>query len=75
MVKGIGPVMAGRLVEMFGLDTLEVIEEAPERLQETEGIGWLHSAAGMRLRLMPGGREATEGEVCAWRSRRGTKAC
>ena len=39
MIRGIGPVMAGRLVERFGVDTLEVIEADPHRLQEVEGIG------------------------------------
>lgn len=39
LVKGIGPVMAGRLVDMFGDDTLEIIEESPERLSEVDGIG------------------------------------
>lgn len=39
LVKGIGPVMAGRLVDSFGDDTLEVIEESPERLTEVAGIG------------------------------------
>jgi exodeoxyribonuclease V alpha subunit len=39
MVRGIGPVMARRLVERFGLATLEIIESEPERLAEVEGIG------------------------------------
>ena len=39
LIKGIGPVMAGRLVERFGIHTLEVIEGDPHRLQEVEGIG------------------------------------
>jgi len=39
MIKGIGPVMASRMVKCFGLDTLEVIESRPERLTEVEGIG------------------------------------
>jgi len=39
MVPGIGAGMAGRLVDHFGADTLEVIEAAPERLVEVEGIG------------------------------------
>jgi exodeoxyribonuclease V alpha subunit len=39
MIKGIGPVMAKRLVAMFGSDTLTVIEEHIERLQEVPGIG------------------------------------
>ena len=39
LIKGIGPVMSERIVEKFGLDTLEVIEKKPERLSEVEGIG------------------------------------
>lgn len=39
MIKGIGPVTARKLVETFGLDTLEVIESNPERLAECPGIG------------------------------------
>jgi exodeoxyribonuclease V alpha subunit len=39
LIKGIGPVMARRLVERFGQDTLAVIETKAERLAEVEGIG------------------------------------
>jgi exodeoxyribonuclease V alpha subunit len=39
LVKGIGPVMAKRIVDKFGLDTFDIIEENPERLTEAEGIG------------------------------------
>ncbi|HME69367.1 MAG TPA: ATP-dependent RecD-like DNA helicase [Myxococcota bacterium] len=39
MVKGVGPVMAERLVEHFGLETLDVIDAKPERLVEVDGIG------------------------------------
>jgi exodeoxyribonuclease V alpha subunit len=39
LIHGIGPVMADRIVDRFGLETLEVIEKAPERLSEIEGIG------------------------------------
>lgn len=39
MIKGIGPVTARKLVETFGLETLEVIESKPERLSECPGIG------------------------------------
>ena len=39
MIKGIGPIMASRLVKCFGLDTLEIIENQPDRLTEVEGIG------------------------------------
>jgi exodeoxyribonuclease V alpha subunit len=39
LIKGIGPVMAGRIAEHFGVDTLEVIENDIGRLAEVEGIG------------------------------------
>lgn len=44
LIPGIGPVMASRLVDRFGLDTLEVIEQQPEKLTEVSGIG-RHRAA------------------------------
>jgi exodeoxyribonuclease V alpha subunit len=39
LIRGIGKVMASRLVAHFGIDTLEVIEHQPERLAEVGGIG------------------------------------
>jgi exodeoxyribonuclease V alpha subunit len=39
LIKGIGPVMADRMVEHFGTDILRVIEEEPERLVEVYGLG------------------------------------
>ncbi|MBW6440181.1 ATP-dependent RecD-like DNA helicase [Actinoplanes hulinensis] len=39
LVKGIGPVFAERIVDHFGLDTLEIIETVPERLVEVAGLG------------------------------------
>ncbi|MCP4656306.1 MAG: AAA family ATPase, partial [bacterium] len=44
LVKGIGPEMARRLVQHFGLDTLEVIDHEPGRLTEVGGIGPVRSA-------------------------------
>ncbi|MDR2794222.1 MAG: ATP-dependent RecD-like DNA helicase [Holosporaceae bacterium] len=41
LIKGIGPVMAKRIVKMFGEKTLEVIEESVEKLLAVEGIGKL----------------------------------
>ena len=38
-VQGIGPAMAQRIVARFGEETLDVIENAPSRLQEVSGIG------------------------------------
>lgn len=39
LIRGIGPVMARRIVEMFGKDTLDIIENEPDRLAGVEGIG------------------------------------
>ena len=39
LIKGIGPVTAGRVVDSFGLETLDVIEKKPERLREVPGLG------------------------------------
>ena len=39
LIKGIGPVMAGRIVKVFGKDTLEIIENEIGKLIEVEGIG------------------------------------
>ncbi|MFC2032819.1 ATP-dependent RecD-like DNA helicase [Chloroflexota bacterium] len=39
LVKGIGPIMAKRIVARFGLDTLDIIEDSTEKLLEVEGIG------------------------------------
>ena len=39
LIKGIGPVTARRIVDHFGAETLDVIEESPERLVEVEGLG------------------------------------
>ncbi|MEV5573767.1 ATP-dependent RecD-like DNA helicase [Spirillospora sp. NPDC052269] len=39
MIKGIGPVMADRMVSHFGTDILRVIEEEPGRLIEVRGLG------------------------------------
>lgn len=38
-LHGTGKVLAERIVEHFGVDTLDVIDHTPERLLEVEGIG------------------------------------
>lgn len=43
LIKGIGPVTARRLVNAFGLETLDVIENQADRLAECEGIGPVRS--------------------------------
>ncbi len=39
LVEGIGPVMSERIVDEFGKNALDVIDENPDRLLEVEGIG------------------------------------
>jgi len=39
LVKGVGPVTAERIVDYFGLETLDVIEDDTQRLREVPGIG------------------------------------
>ena len=39
LVKGIGPIMAKRIVAKFGLETLDIIEDNNEKLLEVDGIG------------------------------------
>jgi len=39
MVKGIGPVYAGKLVKAFGAGVFDVVEQTPARLREIDGIG------------------------------------
>ena len=39
LVKGVGPKFAKRIVEKFGKDTLDVIEETPDELLKVSGIG------------------------------------
>ncbi|MDO4622220.1 MAG: ATP-dependent RecD-like DNA helicase [Eubacteriales bacterium] len=37
-IKGIGPTLAERIIRHFGDDTLRIMEEEPERLEEVKGI-------------------------------------
>jgi exodeoxyribonuclease V alpha subunit len=39
LIKGVGPKIAERIVEHFGTDTLEIIEQEPQRLIEVPGLG------------------------------------
>ncbi|MEV6548157.1 ATP-dependent RecD-like DNA helicase [Streptomyces sp. NPDC051597] len=39
LIKGIGPRIADRIVEHFGTDTLDIIEQQPQRLVEVPGLG------------------------------------
>jgi len=39
LIKGIGPVMAERIVSHFKLGTLKMLDEDPKKLNEVEGIG------------------------------------
>ncbi|MDR0354718.1 MAG: ATP-dependent RecD-like DNA helicase [Deltaproteobacteria bacterium] len=39
LLKGVGPVMADRLVKRFSFDVLDVLDKSPERLTEVKGLG------------------------------------
>src|SRR5690242_10317102 len=39
LIKGIGPVMAERMVTHFGVDIMHVIDDEPARLIEVDGLG------------------------------------
>lgn len=39
LIKGIGPVTAAKIVDYFGLKTLDVLDKTPERVLEVNGIG------------------------------------
>jgi exodeoxyribonuclease V alpha subunit len=58
LIKGIGPKTAERIVETFGVETLRIIEQAPERLNEVPGLG----------------RKKIDDVLRAWRDQQGIKA-
>ncbi len=39
LIKGIGPALAGRLVDAFDVKVFEIIEQMPQRLLDVDGIG------------------------------------
>jgi exodeoxyribonuclease V alpha subunit len=39
LIKGIGPELASRIVDRFGIETLEVLDRDPHRIGEVPGIG------------------------------------
>jgi exodeoxyribonuclease V alpha subunit len=49
MIRGIGPVYAKRLVQLFGTEVFDVIEASPQRLREVGGIGPKRMARSSRL--------------------------
>jgi exodeoxyribonuclease V alpha subunit len=58
LVKGIGPEFAGRIVERFGIRTLEILDAQPERIREVPGIG--PSRAGAIQKAWAGQRQLRE---------------
>ncbi|MDL2226110.1 ATP-dependent RecD-like DNA helicase [Deltaproteobacteria bacterium OttesenSCG-928-M10] len=53
LIKGVGPVLAGRLVDHFGDKTLDILDKTPERLTEVPGLG-----AGRREMIIESWRRA-----------------
>ncbi|HBT76942.1 MAG TPA: hypothetical protein DEB39_08450 [Planctomycetaceae bacterium] len=44
LIKGIGPHFARRLVDTFGVEVFDIIEQEPDRLKEVAGIGQVRRA-------------------------------
>ena len=60
-VKGIGPKLAAAIVHRFGADTLNILEQAPERLAEISGISRQKAILmGENYRLQVGVRHILE---------------
>ena len=45
IIRGIGPATVNRIVDHFGEQTLDVLNDAPERLREVQGIGEVRGAS------------------------------
>ena len=61
VIKGIGPVTAARIVRRFGAQTLQIMEQDPQRLSEVSGISPAKAAAiGEAFRLQVGMRQLME---------------
>ena len=61
VIKGIGPKMAGRIVEHFGAETLQIMESQPQRLAEVAGISTERARSiGEEFRLQVGMRQLME---------------
>lgn len=39
LIRGVGPVLAQRIIKKFGAETLDVISKNPEKLKEVDGVG------------------------------------
>lgn len=39
LIKGIGPVLAKRIVKKFGEETLDILSRRPDRMKEVDGVG------------------------------------
>jgi len=83
-VRGIGSKMAGRIVDAFGLESLDVIENDPDRLREVRGIGattvrrikdsWAKHAGIQQLMVFLTGHGVSPNVAAKAHSRYGAKA-
>jgi exodeoxyribonuclease V alpha subunit len=39
LIKGVGPVLAQRIIKKFGAKTIDIISKTPDKLKEVEGVG------------------------------------
>lgn len=39
LIKGIGPVLAKRIIRKFGEETMDILSKSPEKIKQVEGVG------------------------------------
>ena len=39
LIKGVGPVLARRIIKKFGAETIDIISKKPDKLKQVEGVG------------------------------------
>jgi exodeoxyribonuclease V alpha subunit len=39
LIKGVGPVLAQRIIKKFGAETIDIISKKPDKLKQVEGVG------------------------------------
>ncbi len=39
LIKGVGPVLAQRIIKKFGAETIDIISKTPDKLKQVEGVG------------------------------------
>jgi exodeoxyribonuclease V alpha subunit len=83
-IKGVGPVMAGRVIDAFGEDAFRVLDETPDRLGRVRGIsgktlakikaGWREARGDRELITFLGDHDIAPGVAARLRKAYGERA-